>query len=669
MLAGGNVPLTMRFGLYQGDKLSAAAETAYRRLLNEAFLPSLQARMEEDIRTQGQRDPEFLYEALKAYIMLSESQHFDQKALKAFINFQWDNTLSRDVSVEQRKALQTHLDALLAEGAPTLPYPRDEQLIARSRTTLAKTAIGQRIYERLKRQDIGAGIPDFTIADAAGPSAPLVFTRESGEPLTAGVPGLFTHDGYHKAFATTSMLVTAQLADEESWVLGIANDPHRIVNVQLQANVVNDVRRLYLEEYMRTWDAYIADIKLIVPGDLAQTVQTTRILSGPDSPLPTLLRAIVKEVTLVDPSDPTQGLIDKGKAMVDAPREALNKMFGTKAPPTPDLRKTLHPESVVDEHYAPLRRLVTSAAQGQPAPIDNVTGLIKELYTLLVAADAATKSGNVPPPSDVPNKVKAEGGQLPEPIRSMVVTLVTSGAVQAFGATRGNLSQQLAASVGDFCARAISGRYPFDKNSIKDVTQEDFNRLFAPGGLFDDFFQKSLAPIVDTSTTPWSFRRVGDTKVSDAAETLAQFSRAQVIRDVFFRGGKGAGLRLEFRPLEMDTTITQLTLDVDGQLVKYSHGPQVPVPVLWPGPKGSTQVRLNISPPSAIGASGQVFEGPWALFRMLDGTDMVPSSQPERFVVIFNVGGRKAQFEMLTSSVENPFRLPALTEFRCPDRL
>ena len=104
----------------------------------------------------------------------------------------------------------------------------------------------------------------------------------------------------------------------------------------------------------------------------------------------------------------------------------------------------------------------------------------------------------------------------------------------------------------------------------------------------------------------------------------------------------------------MDVSITQFILDVDGQLVKYSHGPQVPQPVQWPGPRGSNQVRVEVQPPSTTGASGKVFDGPWALFRLLDQAQVENTAQPERFRVTFNIDGRRARFEVTTSSVAEP---------------
>lgn len=189
------------------------------------------------------------------------------------------------------------------------------------------------------------------------------------------------------------------------------------------------------------------------------------------------------------------------------------------------------------------------------------------------------------------------------------------------------------------------------------------------GGDLDRFFQAKLLPIVDISKRPWVYRQVGDNRQTDTTGALMQFQRAQTIRDVFFHGsGSGPSLRLEFKPLEMDANLTQFILDVNGQIVKYSHGPQIPQLVQWPGPNGSTQVRLQVSPPSAAGGIAP-FEGPWALFRLFDRMKIETTPQPEKFRVTFDVNGRKAVFEVLTSSVENPFRLPELQQFQCPGKL
>ena len=143
-----------------------------------------------------------------------------------------------------------------------------------------------------------------------------------------------------------------------------------------------------------------------------------------------------------------------------------------------------------------------------------------------------------------------------------------------------------------------------------------------------------------------------------------------LFRSVFFRGGaRTPGLRLDFRPVEMDAGITQFILDVDGQLVKYAHGPVVPTSVQWPGQRGSGQVRLQVSPASPNGDSGFVIDGPWALYRLFDRITVEPGSGPEKFFATFTLDSRKAKFEVTANSVQNPFRLRELREFTCPERL
>lgn len=668
---GNKTPWSMGFGLSQRDKLAAASDDAYQRLLQEAMLTRLSLQIEQQLRGGGAGNPELLYEQLKAYIMLTDAKHFDAAALKAFISADWQVRLPSNVTPEQRMELEGHLDKLLSHGEVTSPLKVDTRLIAEVRSSLAQTPLAQRIYNRLKRQGVGADLPEFTVADMAGPSAALVFRRASGQPLTKGVAGLFTYDGYYKAFDKTSADVTKQMVDEEGWALGMREGDHgRSAAAQSKATVIDEVRRLYLQDYVRVWDAFINDIKIVSPGNLQQSVDLARLLSAPDSPLPQLLRAIVREVTLVKVNEADKTVVDKAGDKFLAARAEIGKLFG-QAPQAASTVSTLsRPERIVDDHFDNLRRLVQAPAPGQPAPIDAVFGLLNELYMQLTATQAALNNAAAAPQSDIDNKVRAEAGRTPEPLRSMLATLTAGGNASAMELTRQNLSKTLAVNVGDFCQKALVGRYPFDRASTRDMTQDDFARLFAPGGLMDDFFQKNLAQYVDTSTRPWSFRRTGDVNFVGANDTLEQFRRARVIRDVFFmNGGRTPGMRLTFTPIDMDATIMQFNLDVDGQLVKYSHGPQMPTQVQWPGPRGSTQVRLQLSPTNAGGSSGQVFDGPWALFRLFDKAQINPSPQPEKFGITFNVGGRKAYFDVVSGSVQDPFMLREIEQFRCPEHL
>jgi type VI secretion system protein ImpL len=662
------VPRSMQLGLFQGEKLSAAAQLAYRRLLRDAVLPRIAQRLETQLRAASGQNLEYAYLALKAYLMLYEPANFDAESLKAWILVDWDQNLAQ-VTTDQRAELEVHLDSLLDQGALDSPLPINQELVLSTRAILARYSLPQRVYSTLRRVGVGEEYPAFSISRIAGPNAALAFERASRKPLDPGVPGLFSFDAYHKAVRKQAQELAEQMRKEESWVMGTAA-PGALETLPGQANaqLTEDVLRLYMEDYARTWEAFLADVRLRSTSDLQTTLQVTRVLSAPDSPLPPFLRAVVRETTLGVKQVEEKSLIDKAGDKLTRSQKDLAKLIGATAPAAPAAgAQTL--ESIVDDRFANLRSMVTSAVEGQPPPINQTLLLINDVYLLLNATQTALNGNMQPPQSPVPNQVKAEAARMPEPLRSLLQDLSTASAQQTLSAVRGNLSAGVLSSIGSFCRQAITGRYPFARGATQDVTRDDFARLFAPGGSFDSFFNQTLAQLVDTSTRPWSFRRVNDVSMGETGN-LIQFQRAATIRDVFFRaGGNTPGLRLEFKPVEMDAAISQFTLDVDGQLVKYSHGPQFAQAVQWPGPRGGNQVHAQITPPPADGPSGITAEGAWSLFRLFDKVLVEPSPQPERFRATFNLGNRKTVFEVTASSVQNPFRLRDLEQFQCPGGL
>jgi len=241
--------------------------------------------------------------------------------------------------------------------------------------------------------------------------------------------------------------------------------------------------------------------------------------------------------------------------------------------------------------------------------------------------------------------------------------------VSSVGATRAKVNQKLS-QIADFCKSAISGRYPFSRSSDLDVTQEDFHRLFAPGGLFDDFIQHELKEHIDTGARPWTFRRTADQVGGDTSAGLMQLQRAQLIRDAFFPAGAGTmSVRFELIPIEMDASITQFVLDIHGQTVRYAHGPQARMPVLWPGAPGKSQIRLQITR-QAGEVVGLAFDGPWALFRLLDRAQIKPGPQPGFLLITFLVDGRRTVLELIPASAHDPFGvLEELQQFQCPTSL
>lgn len=254
-------------------------------------------------------------------------------------------------------------------------------------------------------------------------------------------------------------------------------------------------------------------------------MQIARILSAADSPLAMLVKAASRETTLGARPEGETTVVDKANDKITAAREQLLKIIGGPdptriAPVAPGTRL----ESIVDDRFAGLRALVTSPGAGQPAPITQTLALINDVYTYLATTDEALQQKTAPPPSDAPAKLRTQAARLPEPIRTALLDLGSQGAAQTQQARRVNLSADLKESISAFCTRAVGGRYPFNPGSANDVLPEDFGALFAPGGKFDDFFQKNLAQDVDVSAKPWAFKK------SDSSAMQISPCRARAVR-------------------------------------------------------------------------------------------------------------------------------------------
>ena len=74
---------------------------------------------------------------------------------------------------------------MLARGAPQPLVPMDKQLVTSVRDMLSAYPLEYRVYSRLKRQQLGEGIPEFTAAGAGGPQAMHVFARASGDTIVS----------------------------------------------------------------------------------------------------------------------------------------------------------------------------------------------------------------------------------------------------------------------------------------------------------------------------------------------------------------------------------------------------------------------------------------------------------------------------------------------------
>ncbi|NRR31415.1 type VI secretion system membrane subunit TssM [Oxalobacteraceae bacterium] len=657
------VPFLMTLGLYQGDKLGDGARRAYQRFLREALMPRILTRMETELRRGNANSSDYLYELLRVYLMLGDRSHLDPAAVQAWLDLDWSRNLP-GADEARRADLSGHVAAMLdPAGQADAPPQLDQSLIAQARLSLARMPMGDRVYNRLKRDLARAGIPDFDVAAVAGKDAPVVLVRQSGQPLTRGIAGTFTLAGFKKFNDQIDLSIADVVKD--SWVL---DRREAVDGIDSAAQMKAAVQQMYYEEYIRQWDALLADVVLVPFTTLDQAARVISSVSGQESPMRKFLIAATRQTTLdkiKTPLSAVSAASDAVKQISDAARKRLESALstGTEDAPAPAVR----PVNPVDMHFDPLHKMVAAGANG-PSGLDAVLLKLKDVAVYFDAANSARAAGQPAPPADALAKLKREADGLPSPLALMLKNVDTAGSGLTLGTERDRLDALWQTGPALFCRAAIAGRYPLVRKSAQDVTPDDFGRFFAPAGLVDDFFQKHLLNYVDSSGPQWKWRSVNNVSLGIGQDVLDTFQRAAQIRDTFFGlGGKQASLRFDLRPLSGDAAFTRVLFDIDGQQIVFAPKQTLgATTVQLPSGKGMNAVRFEVAPASSAELRT---EGPWAFFRMLDKGVVEAMPQGERFRLSFDLDGHRMIYDLTANSVNNPFRRDGVEQFRCLDKL
>jgi len=657
---------SLTWGLYQGNVLGNQAAQTYSAALNQHFLPRLLLRLEEQMQANLD-NPDFLYEALKVYLMLGQQGPMSQDMIKEWMTLDWSVAYPGQSREELRKDLDTHLAALLSH--PMDKIGLNGPLVEQVQGLLSQMPLAQRVYNGIINSPRANALPEWRLTDIGGPALARVIVRSSGKPLNEGIKGIFTYKGFHEVFLGEALGV-AKRVQRESWVLGPRGEAEQSETALIAMS--RDVLNLYYNDYIARYDSMLADIDIIPMESLSHAVEVTNVLSGPTSPLVSILNAISDETKLTEDRRPggAQGIVEGVKDIAQTDLEssltsrsqmfldALKTSAATEGQTEPQT-----PGQYVEDRFDWLHQLVASK-EGQPSQLDDLMGRLTEVYQEL---NKLSFSGGAPAPGEASAIVRFQevANRLPGPMQRWSAQIASGSSGITADGTRASINALWQSQVLPFCEQALGNRYPFDRQARADVAMQDFARLFAPNGLIDGFFNDHLRDYVDTRARPWAWRPVNDTDLGISPAILQQFQYAAEIRDAFFAGGNQPTIRFQITPEALDPKAKEVTLVIDGQNINFRHN-QAPQPfaITWPGSVGVANVTFQ---PPQQGAGNQLGrDGPWAWFRLLNAAEIRATNVSDRTRLIFNVGGQIAIFQLQSGSVLNPFALKALSEFRCP---
>ncbi len=685
-----STPVEETFGLAQRGRLVSAASTTYRQALERMFRSRLILRLERQIEAD-MNDPATLYEVLKVYLMLGgKAPTVDRQFVEDWMRTDWETQeYPGPTNRMLRENLVLHLRAMLDLGASHSPtFDLNGPLVESAQRSLARMNMADRAYVLMTSAAKSAPIESFSVANRGGPDAALVFETVDGTELDQLViPGLFTYAGFHDFFIP-ELAAVAEKIDDEKWVMGELAEQKGIEEQFSQLGPALIGR--YGKDFIDIWTRMLDNLRFkSMSADKPQYLALSAA-SSPNSPIRQLFEAVAAEtqltrdqqevatadLTKIDPNDAGGVAKEAGNLIASriADRTTGLKRIGidlairksqARAGDLPGASAKQIPGADIEAQFRPFHELVN----GDPGkrPIDAVIQNFYEVYQSLVLAatnPSQADRANANMQIQVVN-LRANASRLPRPVARMVNAAVDDFEGDAANNSLAQLNQMLNSTVTQSCASVVANRYPFAKDSERDVPMQDFAKLFAPNGVIDRFFAQNLAPMTDMSGKDWVWKE--DTALGRGLSkaTLKEFQRAAEIRDAFFpQGGVMPAVSLSVTPFSLNGEADIALLNVNGQVVQSLQTGGLPVAMQWPGSMAGGTVSITLSPDIPGRASAVVTEGPWAFMRLLEygSVSQTADGMRARFVV----GGRDVAYTMTVGSTSNPFFLAALSQFSCP---
>jgi len=691
-------PTRETFGLSQRGRLVSATEVTYRQALERMFRSRLILRLERQIEA-GMNDPLALYETLKVYLMLGgKAPKVDADLVETWMRKDWEENLYPGPNNRAlREDLVQHLRAMLDLGSTHKPtFELNGPLVESAQRSLARMNMADRAYALIKTASYSAPIENFSVIARGGPDTALVFETVDGTELDkVVVPGFYTYAGFQDFFIP-QLAAVADKIEGEKWVMGELAEQKGVEEQFGQLGPVLIER--YGKDFVDSWNQVFDNLKLkSMSADKPQYLALSAA-SSPNSPIRQLFEAVALETQLT--REPTEGELsldvptdlptlseDAGDAAKTLAKYAADraaarasglarigielamKKSESRAGATfANAPAREIPGANIEAQFRPFHELV----KGDPGkrPIDALIQNFYEVYQSLVLAatnPSQADRANANMQMQVVN-LRANASRLPRPVARMVNAAVDDFEGDAAGNSLAQLNQMLNSTVTRNCDAVISNRYPFAKDSERDVQMQDFARIFAPNGVIDRFFAQNLAPLADMSGKDWVWKE--DTRLGRelSKATLKEFQRAAEIRDAFFpQGGVMPSVALTVTPFSLNGAADMALLSVNGQVVQSTQVGGLPVSMQWPGSMSGGTVSITLTPEIPGRASAVLTEGGWAFMRLLEYGSVSQTSDGMR--ARFVIGGRDVVYTIQVGSVANPFFLPALTQFSCPTGL
>lgn len=646
-------PLGLGFGLYQGEALKQKLRHEYLQGVEQVMLKPVAASLEaylaevnrrsaeltpqqaaadtskpaaRDAASQPYRDAsptdvQDAYNALKTYLMLGSREHQESGHLNDQLARFWRNWLENNRGEMPRERMirsaERMLSFVVAQTArPDFPVLETRlALVDQTRDTLRKVVKGQpareRVYAQIKAR-AATRFPAMTVVRIVG---------DEGRDVMAGshaISGTFTREAWENYVEAAIKEAASKELQSTDWVLKTAaRDDLSLEGSPEQ--IQKALTLMYKTEYAAEWKKFLQGVTVTDVTGFDDAVKQLNRLGDPvNSPIGKVLDTVYKQTSWDNPSLLNAGIAKAQRGFIDWFKQTILRQSPTPINVNVNAGSSEIPMGPVGREFAAIANLVVerpdardgSLLKGYLQALAKVRSRFNQMKTAGDTGPAArqlmmqTLDGSGSELADALRQVDEQMlSTIPDAARATIRPLLVRPLMMAFAVivkpTEAELNRTWTAQVYDPFTRSLSEKYPFAANARVEAAAGEIAMVFGPDGSVSKFVQTAMGPLVVRRGDTLAARTWADMGVKLAPEFADNFARyVAPVAGAAAAGSDGGGAAsapqtvFQIQPLPV-SGVTEYTIEIDGQVLRYRMGAQDWANFVWPSNKGAPGAKIT----------------------------------------------------------------------------
>lgn len=689
-----NRPLSLRFGLYQGNKLKQKLLAEYYNGVGIIVLTPTKQNIESyltEVNSNADRlsvsinasqtqaaestiasnnayiqsdltDVEDAYNALKAYLMLANHEYLETSHLSDQMTRFWRDWLEanradmpRDQMIRQAERILSFTLAHVDD--PAFPkIQNDLALVDKSRNTLSKVSKGQpareRVYSEIKMRS-SARFPSVTVAQ--------ITQETANETLVGGyvISGTFTRQAWESFVSDEIDKAATNKIVADDWVLATSSQDDLTLTgspEQIRQYLVSR----YKQDYISEWKKFLSQVYVRDSKGFDDHAVLLNQLSNPtDSPLKTLFESVDRQTQWDNQaaSQPSAGGAKSRRGFINWFKQTILRQSPAElrqaeaAMDNGDSSNSTAPASVpastgkVAQEFASIHALVTPREDNQNLSL--LDNYLVSLGNIRTRFNNITRSDDIGPDALLfaSQTLSSEGSELNKSlqildeqilsqanseIKQLVRPLLSEPLTRSFNMllkpTKTEINKVWLAQVHKPFMDNLGTKYPFTANANLEATPAEIGQFFGQDGYVAKFVNETLSPFIirrgdQISSKIWNGAGLGLNPqfVADFGRYFVNYTGSNASGGSSSANTSGAANQTTFQIMPLPVSgLTEYTIVVDGQQLRYRMGTQAWTTFVWPNP--SSQPGASIRAKNYDGKDYSIFEeaGSFGVERLIN---------------------------------------------------